>query len=42
MNFDNMPELDWGYGYPIALIMMLSVSVILWAVFKRKGWLSSE
>jgi magnesium transporter len=42
MNFDNMPELDWGYGYPIALLMMVSVSVILWAVFKRKGWLSSD
>lgn len=42
MNFDHMPELDWGYGYPIALIMMLSVSVVLWAVFRRKGWLSSE
>lgn len=42
MNFDHMPELDWGYGYPVALMMMLSVSVVLWAVFKRKGWLSSE
>ncbi len=42
MNFDHMPELDWGLGYPIALLMMLSVSLILWAVFRRKGWLSSE
>jgi magnesium transporter len=42
MNFDHMPELDWRLGYPAALLMMLSVSVILWRVFKRRGWLSSE
>lgn len=41
MNFDHMPELHWRLGYPLALLMMLGVGVILWAVFKRKGWLSS-
>jgi magnesium transporter len=42
MNFDHMPELDWKYGYPLALLLMLSVSVILWAIFRRRGWLSSD
>jgi magnesium transporter len=41
MNFDHMPELQWRLGYPLALLMMLAVGVILWAAFKRKGWLSS-
>jgi magnesium transporter len=42
MNFDHMPELHWKLGYPFALLMMLAVGVILWAAFKRKGWLASE
>jgi magnesium transporter len=42
MNFDHMPELHWKLGYPLALLMMLGVGVVLWAVFKRRGWLSSE
>lgn len=39
MNFDNMPELHWEYGYPMALALMLVTSVALWAVFKAKRWL---
>ncbi len=42
MNFDNMPELHWKFGYPMAMLMMLGVGFVLWAAFKRKGWLSSE
>jgi magnesium transporter len=42
MNFDHMPELSWKFGYPFALLLMLGVGFILWAAFKRKGWLSSE
>ena len=42
MNFDHMPELHWKLGYPLALLMMLGVGLVLWAVFKRRGWLSSE
>lgn len=42
MNFDHMPELHWKFGYALALLMMLAVAVVLWAAFKRKGWLSSE
>ncbi len=39
MNFDNIPELHWGFGYPIALGLMLASSITLYAVFKTKGWL---
>ena len=39
MNFDHMPELHWGLGYPIALGLMLASSITLYTVFKTKGWL---
>ena len=39
MNFDHMPELGWRAGYPMALMLMLSVSLVLYLVFKRRGWL---
>src|SRR5918912_442231 len=39
MNFDHMPELHWVYGYPFALLLMLLVSVSLYAIFKHRGWL---
>jgi len=39
MNFDYMPELHWVFGYPFALLLMLLVSVSLYAIFKRRGWL---
>ena len=39
MNFDYMPELHWTLGYPLALMLMLAVSVSLYVVFKRRGWL---
>ena len=39
MNFQHMPELDWEWGYPLALMMMaISAAVPLWW-FRRKGWL---
>ncbi len=39
MNFDYMPELHWTFGYPFALLLMVAISVSLYVVFKRKGWL---
>ena len=39
MNFDVMPELHWSFGYPFALVLMVGVSVTLYAVFKRRGWI---
>ena len=39
MNFKNMPELDWEYGYPLALVMMLLAAVLPYLFFKWKKWL---
>ncbi len=39
MNFANMPELDWQYGYLYALGLMLLTSVTLWLIFRARGWL---
>jgi magnesium transporter len=39
MNFDNMPELHWRYGYPMALALMAVVCLGLYRSFKRSGWL---
>jgi magnesium transporter len=39
MNFEHMPELGWRLGYPGAIGAMLLSGVILYTVFKRRGWL---
>jgi magnesium transporter len=39
MNFKHMPELDWTFGYPLALGLMVLSALIPWLYFKRKGWL---
>jgi magnesium transporter len=39
MNFEHMPELNWILGYPAALLLGLLTSVVLYIVFKRRGWL---
>lgn len=39
MNFTNMPELTWAYGYPAAIGIMLVLSVVLWYLFHRQHWL---
>jgi magnesium transporter len=39
MNFKHMPELDWVFGYPMALALMVLSAVVPWIYFKRKGWL---
>jgi len=38
MNFHNMPELDWAWGYPyaLALIVVTAIGPLLW--FKWRGW----
>lgn len=46
MNFDphsspwNMPELEWRYGYPLALGVMAAVVVAMLFYFRHKGWLN--
>jgi len=39
MNFLNMPELSWAFGYPIAWSLMITTCVVLLIGFKRSGWL---
>jgi magnesium transporter len=39
MNFRNMPELDWRYGYPYALGLMFAISLGLFVMFKRRDWI---
>ena len=39
MNFDDMPELRWGLGYPFALLLMATICTALYYRFKRAGWL---
>jgi magnesium transporter len=39
MNFQNIPELDTRYGYPMALFLMFVTCFTLYFVFKRRGWL---
>jgi magnesium transporter len=39
MNFDSMPELRWGLGYPLVLLLMFTVCMYLYRRFKRSGWL---
>ena len=39
MNFDNMPELRWKYGYFVVLGVIALVCVGLHRLFRRNGWL---
>jgi len=39
MNFKYMPELEWTWGYPMALLLMVAVAVLPLLYFKRRGWL---
>jgi magnesium transporter len=39
MNFKDMPELGWEFGYPIALVAMIAAAVVPYWIFKWKKWL---
>lgn len=39
MNFRYMPELQWVFGYPFALGLMLLLGIGLYVAFKRRDWL---
>ena len=39
MNFKTMPELEWTYGYPMALAIIIGSCAFLYRRFKRIGWL---
>lgn len=42
MNFENMPELKWPFGYHVVLGVMLFVGLGMFIWFKSKGWFDSE
>jgi magnesium transporter len=39
MNFDQMPELHWRYGYALVLGLMLIACLLLYRTFRRNDWL---
>jgi magnesium transporter len=39
MNFENMPELRWSWGYPATLLVMVAIDVYLFYRFRKTGWL---
>lgn len=39
MNFRHMPELDWAFGYPLALAAMVGIDTYLFCRFRKAGWL---
>jgi magnesium transporter len=39
MTFNFMPELQWLFGYPFAICLMIVSAVLPYLYFKRQGWL---
>ncbi|MCS4277245.1 magnesium transporter [Mycetocola sp. BIGb0189] len=39
MNFHNMPELSWEWGYPFSIALMVGFAGLLYGIFKKKHWL---
>ncbi len=39
MNFDNMPELHWQYGYYVVIGVLAAIMIALYVGFKRNKWL---
>ena len=39
MNFADMPELQWRYGYPTVLLLVAIVCTALYVNFRRNDWL---
>ena len=39
MNFKYMPELEWHWGYPVILGLMLALGILMVVYFRRKRWL---
>ena len=39
MNFEHMPELRWGLGYPVTLLSMVLIDLYLFRRFRKTGWL---
>jgi magnesium transporter len=40
MNFKALPELEWSYGYPYAIVLMVASALVPMWYFRRRGWLA--
>ena len=39
MNFQDMPELSWRFGYPTVVLGMATICSVLYWRFRKNGWL---
>ncbi len=39
MNFRVLPELNWSFGYPFAIVLMLASAITPFWYFRKRGWL---
>jgi magnesium transporter len=39
MNFEHMPELQWAWGYPVSIAVMVALDSYLFYRFRKTGWL---
>ncbi|MEO2204489.1 magnesium/cobalt transporter CorA [Paenibacillus pabuli] len=39
MNFTNMPELDWKYGYFVVIGLMVTLGLSMFFIFRKKDWI---
>jgi len=39
MNFKNMPELEWRWGYPLVWMIMMAIGILMLIYFRKKKWL---
>ncbi|MET3937308.1 magnesium transporter [Paenibacillus sp. PvP094] len=39
MNFNNMPELDWKYGYFVVIGLMVTLGLSMFFIFRKKDWI---
>ena len=40
MNFRVLPELDWSFGYPFSIALMVISAVTPFWYFRKRGWLN--
>jgi magnesium transporter len=39
MNFRILPELNWSFGYPFAIVLMVASAITPFLYFRKRGWL---
>jgi magnesium transporter len=39
MNFKYMPELEWHWGYPAVMLIMLAIGLCMLVFFRKKRWI---